>query len=117
MKQSNTPNVSAASTSTGANADKSSFVYLGGKIPINASTLPNANLPIDPNMPELEDTSDTLPNDEIINGAYDEALILPYSYDPNQEQECDVGCDVRGRMDGKMDEVYYDEKLQMEQPT
>ncbi|GJX40612.1 hypothetical protein Tco_0255602 [Tanacetum coccineum] len=28
--RSNTPNVSAASTSTGANADESSFVYLGG---------------------------------------------------------------------------------------
>ncbi|GJY57422.1 putative ribonuclease H-like domain-containing protein [Tanacetum coccineum] len=66
-----------ASLDKGANADESSFVYLGGKIPINASTLPNADLPIDPNMPELEDTSDTLPNDEIINGAYDEALILP----------------------------------------
>ncbi|GJV44521.1 putative ribonuclease H-like domain-containing protein [Tanacetum coccineum] len=92
-------------------AVESSFVLIG-KIPINASTLPNADLPIDPNMPELEDTSDTLPNDEIINGAYDEALILPVS-----QQECDVGCDVRGRMDGKMDEVYYDEKLQMEQPT
>ncbi|GKF52576.1 hypothetical protein Tco_0159486, partial [Tanacetum coccineum] len=32
--RSNTPNVSVASTSTGANADESSFVYLGGKIPI-----------------------------------------------------------------------------------
>ncbi|GKB77596.1 putative ribonuclease H-like domain-containing protein, partial [Tanacetum coccineum] len=62
---SNTPNVSAASTSTGANADKSSFVYLGGKIPIDASTLPNADLPIDLNMPDLEDASDTLPNDVI----------------------------------------------------
>ncbi|GKD15124.1 hypothetical protein Tco_1199531 [Tanacetum coccineum] len=45
--RSNTPNVSAASTSTGTNADASSFVYLGGKIPIDASTLPNADLPID----------------------------------------------------------------------
>ncbi|GJZ28421.1 putative ribonuclease H-like domain-containing protein [Tanacetum coccineum] len=70
--RSNTPNVSAASTSTGANADESSFVYLGGKIPIDASTLPNADLPIDPNMPDLEDASDTLPNDEIFNGAYDD---------------------------------------------
>ncbi|GJS89467.1 hypothetical protein Tco_0772103 [Tanacetum coccineum] len=50
--RSNTPNVSAASTSTGANADKSSFVYLGGKIPIDASTLSNDDLPIDPNMPD-----------------------------------------------------------------
>ncbi|GJZ07785.1 putative ribonuclease H-like domain-containing protein [Tanacetum coccineum] len=70
--RSNTPNVSAASTSTGANADESSFVYLGGKIPIDASTLPNADLPIDPNMPDLEDASDTLPNNGIFNGAYDD---------------------------------------------
>ncbi|GJX66561.1 putative ribonuclease H-like domain-containing protein [Tanacetum coccineum] len=70
--RSNTPYVSAASTSTGANAGESSFVYLGGKIPIDASTLPNADLPIDPNMPDLEDASDTLPNDGIFNGAYDD---------------------------------------------
>ncbi|GKF98301.1 hypothetical protein Tco_0297084, partial [Tanacetum coccineum] len=60
--RSNTPNVSAVSTSIGANADESSFVYLGGKIPIDASTHPNADLPIDPNMPDLEDASDTLLN-------------------------------------------------------
>ncbi|GJR28955.1 putative ribonuclease H-like domain-containing protein [Tanacetum coccineum] len=70
--RSNTPYVSAASTPTGANAGESSFVYLGGKIPIDASTLPNADLPIDPNMPDLEDASDTLPNDGIFNGAYDD---------------------------------------------
>ncbi|GKC45561.1 putative ribonuclease H-like domain-containing protein [Tanacetum coccineum] len=68
----NTPYVSAARTSTGANAGESSFVYLGGKIPIDASTLPNVDLPIDPNMPDLEDASDTLPNDGIFNGAYDD---------------------------------------------
>ncbi|GKA82399.1 copia protein, partial [Tanacetum coccineum] len=67
-----TPYVSAASTSTDANAGESSFVYLGGKIPIDASTLPNVDLPIDPNMPNLEDASDTLPNDGIFNGAYDD---------------------------------------------
>ncbi|GKF80464.1 hypothetical protein Tco_0239066, partial [Tanacetum coccineum] len=39
----NTPYVSAASTSTGANAGESSFIYLGGKIHIDASTLPNAD--------------------------------------------------------------------------
>ncbi|GJT44412.1 retrovirus-related pol polyprotein from transposon TNT 1-94 [Tanacetum coccineum] len=39
---------------------------------IDASTLPNADLPIDPNMPDLEDASDTLPNDGIFNGAYDD---------------------------------------------
>ncbi|GKF96689.1 hypothetical protein Tco_0292510, partial [Tanacetum coccineum] len=66
----NTPYVSAASTSTGANAGELSFVYLGGKISIDASTLPNADLPIDPNMPDLEDASDTLPNNGIFNGAY-----------------------------------------------
>ncbi|GJT60879.1 putative ribonuclease H-like domain-containing protein [Tanacetum coccineum] len=70
--RSNTPNVSAASISTGANADESSFVYLGGKIPIDASTLPNVDLPIDPNMPNLEDVTDTLPNDGIFNGAYND---------------------------------------------
>ncbi|GKB17704.1 putative ribonuclease H-like domain-containing protein [Tanacetum coccineum] len=70
--RSNTPNVSVASTSTGANANESSFVYLGGKIPIDASTLPNVDLPIDPNMPDLEDASDSLPNDGIFNGAYDD---------------------------------------------
>ncbi|GKF02981.1 hypothetical protein Tco_0029904 [Tanacetum coccineum] len=68
--RSNTLYVSAASSSTGANAGESSFVYLGGKIPIDASTLPNADLPIDPNMPDLEDASNTLPNDEIFNRAY-----------------------------------------------
>ncbi|GJW19340.1 hypothetical protein Tco_0026776, partial [Tanacetum coccineum] len=67
-----TPNVSAASTPTGANAGESSFVYIGRKIPIDASTLSNADLPIDPNMPDLEDASDTLPDDGIFNGAYDD---------------------------------------------
>ncbi|GJU33579.1 putative ribonuclease H-like domain-containing protein [Tanacetum coccineum] len=61
-----------AAQATSTNADESSFVYLGGKIPIDASTLPNADLPIDPNMPALEDASDTLPNDGIFNGAYDD---------------------------------------------
>ncbi|GJS20476.1 putative ribonuclease H-like domain-containing protein [Tanacetum coccineum] len=70
--RSKTPYISAASTPTGANAGESSFVYLGGKIPIDASTLPNVDLPIDPNMPDLEDASDTLPNDGIFNGAYDD---------------------------------------------
>ncbi|GJZ85311.1 putative ribonuclease H-like domain-containing protein [Tanacetum coccineum] len=70
--RSNTPHVRAASTPTGANVGESSFVYLGGKLPIDASTLPNADLPIDPNMPDLEDASDTLPNNGIFNGAYDD---------------------------------------------
>ncbi|GJZ78666.1 hypothetical protein Tco_0643503, partial [Tanacetum coccineum] len=40
-----TPYVSAASTPIGANDGESSFVYLGVKIPIDASTLPNVDLP------------------------------------------------------------------------
>ncbi|GJZ41098.1 putative ribonuclease H-like domain-containing protein, partial [Tanacetum coccineum] len=70
--RSNTPNISDVSTSTGASADESSFVYLGGKIPIDASTLPNVDLPIDPNIPDLEDASNTLPNDGIFNRAYND---------------------------------------------
>ncbi|GKF08431.1 hypothetical protein Tco_0042655, partial [Tanacetum coccineum] len=66
------PSVSIASTPTGTNAGDSSFVYLGGIIPIDASTLPNADLPIDLNMDNLEDASDTLPNDGIFNGDYDD---------------------------------------------
>ncbi|GJT15552.1 putative ribonuclease H-like domain-containing protein [Tanacetum coccineum] len=69
------PYVSAASTPTGANADESSFVYLGGKIPIDASTLPNADLPIDLNMPDLEDDSDAFASDGIFNGAYDDENV------------------------------------------
>ncbi|GJY05817.1 hypothetical protein Tco_0371757 [Tanacetum coccineum] len=70
-----TPYVCTASTPSGANAGESSFVYLGGKIPIDASTLPNADLPIDPNMPDLEDASDAFSNDGIFNGAYDDENV------------------------------------------
>ncbi|GJX76590.1 hypothetical protein Tco_0323401 [Tanacetum coccineum] len=59
-------------TPTGANAGESLFVYLGGKIPIDASTLPNADLPINPNMANLEDDSDAFSNAGIFNGAYDD---------------------------------------------
>ncbi|GJZ34388.1 putative ribonuclease H-like domain-containing protein [Tanacetum coccineum] len=61
----NIPYASAASTPTSVNTGGSSFVYLGGQIPIDASTLPNTDLPIDPNMPELEDNSNVFPNDGI----------------------------------------------------
>ncbi|GJV40705.1 hypothetical protein Tco_1419145 [Tanacetum coccineum] len=71
-KNATTPYVSTASTPTGANAGESSFVYLRGKIPIDASTLPNADLPINLNMPDLEDDSDAFLNDGIFNGAYDD---------------------------------------------
>ncbi|GKB18439.1 hypothetical protein Tco_0852362 [Tanacetum coccineum] len=68
----NSPYASAASTPTGANTGGSSFVYLGGQIPIDASTLPNADLPSDPNMPALEDDFDVFPNDGIFSGAFDD---------------------------------------------
>ncbi|GJT90994.1 putative ribonuclease H-like domain-containing protein [Tanacetum coccineum] len=69
-----TPYVCTASTPSGANAGESSFVYLGKKIPIGCIYfLPtNVDLPIDPNMPDLEDASDTLPNDGLFNGTYDD---------------------------------------------
>ncbi|GKF88489.1 hypothetical protein Tco_0259366, partial [Tanacetum coccineum] len=66
------PSVSIASTPARTNAGESSFIYIGGKIPIDASTLPNDDLPIDQNMHDLEDASDTLPNDGIFNRAYDD---------------------------------------------
>nr|GEU45340.1 ribonuclease H-like domain-containing protein [Tanacetum cinerariifolium] len=46
----------------------SNYVYLGGSIHVNAATLPNANLPTDPLMPDLEDTVDT----GIFSDAYDD---------------------------------------------
>ncbi|GJU10794.1 hypothetical protein Tco_1133190, partial [Tanacetum coccineum] len=70
-----TPYVCTASTPISANAGESSFVYLRGKIPIDASTLPNADLPIDPNMPDLEDDSDAFSSDVIFNGAYDDENV------------------------------------------
>ncbi|GJT41389.1 hypothetical protein Tco_0941254 [Tanacetum coccineum] len=68
----NTPYVSAARTSIGANVGESSFVYLGGKIPIVGIYSPMLIYPLIQNMPDLEDASDTLPNDGIFNGAYDD---------------------------------------------
>ncbi|GJZ34599.1 putative ribonuclease H-like domain-containing protein [Tanacetum coccineum] len=68
----NTPYASAASTPIDANIGGSSFVYLGGQIPIDSSTLPNADLPIDPNMPDLEDDSNVFPNDGIFSEAYND---------------------------------------------
>ncbi|GKB32309.1 hypothetical protein Tco_0871710, partial [Tanacetum coccineum] len=65
------PSVSVISTPTRKNVSESSFIYLEGT-PIDASTLPNADLPIDPNMLDLEDASETLSNDGIFNGAYDD---------------------------------------------
>ncbi|GJX30527.1 putative ribonuclease H-like domain-containing protein [Tanacetum coccineum] len=86
----NTPYVSAASTPTGANAGESSFVYLGGQIPIDESTLPNADLPTDPNMPDLEDVSNTFPNDGIYNGAYDDDDVGAEANFNNMDHTIDV---------------------------
>ncbi|GJR91085.1 putative ribonuclease H-like domain-containing protein [Tanacetum coccineum] len=75
VRTATTPYGSAASTPTGANAGESSFVYLGEKIPFDASTLLNADLPIDLNMPNLEDESDAFSSDGIFNGAYDDENV------------------------------------------
>nr|GEX71983.1 ribonuclease H-like domain-containing protein [Tanacetum cinerariifolium] len=42
---------------TPVSAVGSTYVNLGGSIPVNATTLPNASFPIDPLMPDLEDTA------------------------------------------------------------
>nr|GEW61693.1 hypothetical protein [Tanacetum cinerariifolium] len=52
---------------THVNAAGSTYIYLGRLIPVNAVTLPNADLLTDPLMPDLEDTADT----EIFSDAYD----------------------------------------------
>ncbi|GJS49518.1 putative ribonuclease H-like domain-containing protein [Tanacetum coccineum] len=85
-----TPYVSADSTPTGANAGESSFVYLGGKIPIDASTLPNADLPTNPNMPDLEDVSNAFPNDGIFSGAYDDDDVGAEADFNNMDNTIDV---------------------------
>nr|GEV49607.1 uncharacterized mitochondrial protein AtMg00810-like [Tanacetum cinerariifolium] len=55
---------------TNISAAGSIFVYLGGLIPVNTATLPNVDLPIDPLMHDLEDTTDT----RIFSGAYDDEV-------------------------------------------
>ncbi|GKB43295.1 putative ribonuclease H-like domain-containing protein [Tanacetum coccineum] len=69
---------------------RSSFVYLGGQIPIDASTLPNADLPIDPNMPDLEDDSNVFPNDGIFSGAYDDEDVGVEADFNNMDNTIDV---------------------------
>ncbi|GJZ81661.1 putative ribonuclease H-like domain-containing protein [Tanacetum coccineum] len=86
----NTPYVSAASTPTGANAGESSFVYLGGQMPIDASTLPNVDLPTDPNMPDLEEVSNAFPNDGIFSGAYDDDDVGAEANFNNMDHTIDV---------------------------
>ncbi|GKE42414.1 putative ribonuclease H-like domain-containing protein, partial [Tanacetum coccineum] len=56
---------------TPVSAAESSYNNLGGSIPVNVATLPNIDLPTDPLMPELEDTSN-LQDTGIFSGAYDD---------------------------------------------
>ncbi|GJR02730.1 putative ribonuclease H-like domain-containing protein [Tanacetum coccineum] len=56
---------------TPVNAAGSSYDNLDGSIPVKAATLPNADLPTDPLMPDLEDTVNLL-NTGIFSGAYDD---------------------------------------------
>nr|GEU61271.1 putative ribonuclease H-like domain-containing protein [Tanacetum cinerariifolium] len=53
-------------------AARSTYVYLGGSIPVNAAILPNADLPIDPPMPDLEDTTDA----GIFDDVYDDREVF-----------------------------------------
>nr|GEU53975.1 hypothetical protein [Tanacetum cinerariifolium] len=58
---------------TPISAAGSTYVNLGGLIPVNVATLPNANLPTNPLMPDLDDTAD-LHDTGIFNGAYDDEV-------------------------------------------
>nr|GEV36924.1 ribonuclease H-like domain-containing protein [Tanacetum cinerariifolium] len=49
---------------------RSTYVYLGGSIPVNVATLLNVDLSIDPLMPDLEDTVDTI----IFSGVYNDEV-------------------------------------------
>nr|GEY15025.1 ribonuclease H-like domain-containing protein [Tanacetum cinerariifolium] len=51
----------------------STYVNIGGSIPVNVVILPNANLPTDPLMPDLEDTAD-LQDTRIFSGVYDDQV-------------------------------------------
>ncbi|GJZ19750.1 ribonuclease H-like domain-containing protein [Tanacetum coccineum] len=86
----NTLYVSAASTPTNANAGESYFVYLGGQIPIDSSTLTNADLPTNPNMPDLEDVSNAFLNDGIFSGAYDDDDVGAEANLNNMDHTIDV---------------------------
>nr|GEX90311.1 hypothetical protein [Tanacetum cinerariifolium] len=58
---------------THVSAAGSTYVNLGGSIPVNDATLPNADLSTDPLMPDLEDTAD-LHNTIIFRGPYDDEV-------------------------------------------
>ncbi|GJZ53634.1 putative ribonuclease H-like domain-containing protein, partial [Tanacetum coccineum] len=108
----NTPYASAASTLTGVNTGGSSFIYLGGQIPIDASTLPNADLPINPNMPDLEDDSNAFPNDGIFSGAYDDEDMGVETDFNNMDNTIDVSSipTLRVHKDHPKDQILRDPK-------
>nr|GEW81252.1 putative ribonuclease H-like domain-containing protein [Tanacetum cinerariifolium] len=60
---------------TPISVDGSTYVNVGGLIPINAVTLPNADLPTDPPMPDLEDTLLVLPITRIYKDHPKEKII------------------------------------------
>nr|GEY11073.1 putative ribonuclease H-like domain-containing protein [Tanacetum cinerariifolium] len=71
---------------TPVSAAGSTYVYLGGSIPVNVATLPNVDLPIDPLMPNLEDTADT----GIFDDVYDDReifLMAKGPLEPNRSLE------------------------------
>nr|GEY93598.1 hypothetical protein [Tanacetum cinerariifolium] len=55
-------------------AARSTYVNLGRSIPVNAATLPNIDLPTDPFMPDLEDTSS---EDEVADDARMKSTEVP----------------------------------------
>nr|GEZ04228.1 hypothetical protein [Tanacetum cinerariifolium] len=64
---------------TPVSAAGSTYVNLGGTIPVNVATLPNADLLTDPLMPDLEDTAD-LQDTRIFSGAYDDEVEGAVAY-------------------------------------
>nr|GEV20142.1 uncharacterized mitochondrial protein AtMg00810-like [Tanacetum cinerariifolium] len=58
---------------TPVSAAGSTYVNLGGSIPINAATLPNVDLLTDPLMPDLEDIAN-LQDTRIFSAAYDDEV-------------------------------------------
>nr|GEW94128.1 hypothetical protein [Tanacetum cinerariifolium] len=74
---------------TPVSAAGSTYVHLSGSIPVNAATLPNADLPIDPLMPDLEDTTD-LHDFGIFSGTYDDEVAGAKADFNNLELTTDV---------------------------
>ncbi|GJU79151.1 ribonuclease H-like domain-containing protein [Tanacetum coccineum] len=60
------------------------------QIPIDESTLPNADLPIDPNMHDLEDDSNIFPNNGIFSRAYDDEDVGAETDFNNMDNTIDV---------------------------